>query len=394
MTKGLAGPMLMCVLVMFIGLLTGGATTAGNNRDAVVYGIGVSTDPYGESTPRGFGVASRILEGQVAKDEVRRPGLGWYPGPSWLDAQRIIVPRSMPPFSPPLIFRFRTGTLERVGPAPLRPLELRVIWSPAGTRIATEPVVIVECGKGGAKPGLTCWRDGGVVYVARADGSRRRVVWRGHLVGWAPDGRLLVADRGYSRYLAIDLARAKGRELIPRQRLQRFASVRGTIDGKPIWSADRRFIAAYASFFWPKKVQRQKVNTFVIARADGRVIRLVSSRYVISMLTWSPVGHRLAYTTSGFPNPHELFVLDEPGTRPRKIFGTSARHFDWVTWSPDGRHLLLDDANWGFDPGRPGRRPPGRWMIFDVATSNLTRELARLGGRPIWCCPEGSYVTR
>lgn len=392
MTKGLAGPMLVCVLVVFIGLLTTGATAAEDNRDAVVYGIGISTDPYGESNPRGFGVASRILEGQVAKDEVPGLGLGWYPGPSWLDAQRIIVPRSMPPFSSPVIFRFRTGTLERVGPAPLRPLELRVIWSPAGTRIATEPVVIVECGKG-AKPGLTCWRDGGVVYVARADGSRRRPVWRGHLLGWAPDGRLLVANRGYSRYLALDLAGGSVREIVPGDRLRRFAGVRGAIASRPIWSADGRYIAAYAGFFWSKKERGQRVNTFVIARSDGRVIRLVSSRYIISMLTWAPVGHRLAYTTSGFPNPHELFVLAEPDELPRKIFGTSRRHFDWVTWSPDGRHLLLDDVNWGFDPGRPGRRPPGRWVVFDAATGKLNRTLARLGGQPIWCCPDGSRVT-
>ena len=388
MTKGPAGSLLVCMLAVFLGLWTAGATAAGDSRDAVVYGIGISTDTYGQSHPRGFGVATGILDGGVAKDEIRSLGLGWYPWPSWLDTERIVVPQRAP-FLPPLIFRFRAGALDRVGRAPLRRLELRAIWSPDATRIAIEPAVFVDCGQG-----ARCTRDGGVVYVARSDGSRRRLVWRGHLVGWAPDGRLLVSDRLYTRYFALNLPGGSTREVVPRQRLQLFARVRGGIDSKPIWSADRRFIAAYASFFWPKKVRRQKVNTFVIARADGRVIRLVSSRYVISMLTWSPVGHRLAYTTSGFPNPHELFVLDEPGTRPRKIFGTSARHFDWVTWSPEGRHLLLDDANWGFDPGRPGRRPPGRWMTFDVATGNLTRELARLGGRPIWCCPEGSYVTR
>jgi hypothetical protein len=352
-------------------------------RDAVLYGIGVSTDPYGESRPRGFGVATGILAGRVRKSEVVSAGLGWYPM-SWLAGGRIVVPRRAPPFRPPLVFRFRAGVVRRIGPAPLRPLELRGIWSPDARLVATEPIVVADCGRG-TRPGLTCWREGGVVYVARADGSRRHGVWRGHLAGWAPDGRLLVADRRYSRYLTLDLATGRTRELVTGDALRRFAGVRGAIDSKPIWSADRRYLAAHAGFFWPKKERRRRVNEFVIARADGRIVRLVSSRYIVSMLAWSPVGHRLAWTTSGFPDPHELFVLDQPDARPRKIFGTSNRHFDWVTWSPSGRYLLLDDAKWGSD---------GRWALFDVASGKVAQVLPRLGGRPLWCCPEGASVTR
>ncbi len=103
--------------------------------------------------------------------------------------------------------------------------------------------------------------------------------------------------------------------------------------------------------------------------------------------------HQLAWTTSGFPNPHELFVLDHPTGTPHKLFGTSDRHFDWITWSPDGHHLLLDDANAGFDPARPGRRPPGRWRLLDTQAGDTVRTFPGLGGAPIWCCPANNYVT-
>ena len=38
-------------------------------------------------------------------------------------------------------------------------------------------IEVVDCGKG-AKPGRTCWRDSGAVYVARADGFAQ--IGQGH----------------------------------------------------------------------------------------------------------------------------------------------------------------------------------------------------------------------
>lgn len=359
------------------------------DTDAVLYGIGLSTDPYGRSRPSGFGMATGLLEGNLRKAEVRERGLGWFPGPSWLDASRLLVPRRAPPFRPPLVFRVRAGRLERLGPAPVRRLELKAIWSPDGKLVATEPTMVVDCPKG-AKPGLSCWRDSGVVYVARADGSGRREVARGHLGGWTPDGRLLLTDERGEEYRALNPSTGRETAIVPRAAVARAARVRRAGVGRPVWSADRRYVAALAGVAWPKR--RGITATIVVARADGRVIRLITSRYIISMLAWSPRGYRLAWTTSGFPNPHELFVLDEPTKKPRKLFGTSDRHFDWINWSPDGRLLLLDDANFGFDPDRP-RRPPGLWRLLDVQGGGTFRTFPRLGGRPLWCCPVNSYAT-
>jgi Tol biopolymer transport system component len=113
---------------------------------------------------------------------------------------------------------------------------------------------------------------------------------------------------------------------------------------------------------------------------DGKIVRLLRSRYEISMLALSATGQRLAYTTSGFPAPHELFVVDRPEAQPRRIF-TAARHFDWITWSATGRWLLLDDEH------------AGKWQLFD-ASAGTVRSLPRLVGRPLWCCPQNKFSGR
>lgn len=81
------------VVLAVIGLLMTGCSNTSDKgaeprRDpsvsgAVVYGIGVSTDPYGSSARLGFGVASRLGEDDFAKVEVR--GNSWCPErASWL----------------------------------------------------------------------------------------------------------------------------------------------------------------------------------------------------------------------------------------------------------------------------------------------------------------------
>lgn len=149
--------------------------------------------------------------------------------------------------------------------------------------------------------------------------------------------------------------------------------------GPPRWSADRRYIAAFVAGKWPKKANA--VHGFVIARADGTPIRVITSPYLISMFAWSPRGHALAWTTSGFPDPHELFVLDDPVAKARRLFATSARHFDWIAWSPEGRRLLLDDEN------------ADRWRLLPTGGRRSAKTLPRLGGRPLWCCPVNAYST-
>lgn len=345
--------------------------------DLILYTIGASTDPYRASSPDGFGLARFRNERFTRVDEVRNAQLGWFEGAAWLDRRRIVVPRGAPPFRRRLIFRLDESGLVREPPLPLPPRDTTVAFSPGGKSIASEPV---EPCKSGQKTVWECYRQTGEIYLQRADGSGRRLLSRGHLDEWTPDGRLLVTSVDYNKpYAALDVATGERSLPLDPRKLAAFAGTTGiAVVGTPRWSADGRYIAARLSARSPRK---HTTSALVIADATGKPLRLLRSRYVISMFAWSPTGHRLAYTTSGFPDPHELFVVDSPRAPARPVM-TTKRHFDWVTWAPDSRRLLLDDpveSLWWLVPAQ---------APYDFVAS------PRLGGRPLWCCPVNAYATQ
>jgi WD40-like Beta Propeller Repeat len=344
---------------------------------AILYSIGVSTDPYGGSSPRGFGVVTSFGTARQRNHEVRNRGLGSFGGTDWIDQERILVPRKAPPFRRPLVYRFSGGQLQRVGPSPLPLLEAGQAWSPDGRWIASEPI---ERCKKDQRTIWECYRNSGRIYLYHADGSHRRALGPGHFDHWTPDGRLLVTDtvRG-DLYASLDVRTGKRTLPIAPRRVADLARRDKVGVGPPRWSADRRYLAARIGASWPKKAKI--MGALVVAHADGRPIRIITSPYIISMFAWSPVGHRLAYTTSGFPDPHELFVVASPEAKPVRLFSTGARHFDWITWSPDGRLLLVDDEH------------ANVWRLMPSAGPRRIRALPRLGGRPLWCCPVNAYGT-
>jgi hypothetical protein len=354
------------------------SSSAMAHTGAVLYTVGVSTDPYGNSSPGGFGVVTGFGSAGEMKDEIRSRDLGFFAGAEWIGERRILVPRKAPPFRPPLIFRLAGGNLVREGPSPLPPLDAQQEWSPDGKLIASQP--IEPCAPN-QRPRWKCYRQGDEIYLQAADGSRRRVLANGHFDSWTPDGRLLVVvgPRGaFYHYRALNVR--SGRRTLPLspERAAAAAGLQRAALGPPRWSADGRYIAAMVAGKWPKKLN--VFTAVVIARADGQPIRVITSPYVISMFAWSPRGHRLAWTTSGFPTPHELFVLDDPSGKPRRLFAADP-HFDWIAWSPDGQRLLLDDEH------------AGRWLLVSATARKRVEERARLGGRPYWCCPVNAYAT-
>ncbi len=346
------------------------------SRGAILYTIGLSTDPYVYSAPGGFGVVTGFGTNQQRKAETRSDDLGYFGGADWIDDGWIVVARDAPPFRRQLIFRFEAGRLERVSPSPVPPLEPAQAWSPDGRLVASEP--IEPCKKTQAKIS-SCYRGSASIFVERADGSDRRKVTAGHFDGWTADGRLLVTDPSWNAsYRALDTETGAVSFPIPPDRVATLARVPAARVGPARWSADGRYIAAHVDVAWPKT--RKIRSAVVLAHADGRPIRFVTSRYIISMFAWSTIGHRLAYTTSGFPDPHELFVVDEPTAKAKRLFATE-RHFDWVTWSPDSRWIVLDDEH------------KDLWWLLPTSGARKFRALPRLGGRPLWCCPVNSYAT-
>jgi hypothetical protein len=358
-------------------LATRGSSSEPFESGVILYSIGLTTDPYGHSNPGGFGIVEGVRTAAADRVEVRAPGLGSFGGADWIDEQRIAVVPRAPPFRTPLIYRWADGRLAHAGRSPAPPRDTSQEWSPDATLVASEP--IARCDRAQALE--RCYRQSGRVYLQRPDGTDRRLVARGaHLRGWTPDGRLLlVGDRAPWRYRAFEPQ--TGRSTIPlsARAAGRRIGVGGLTLGVPKWSADGRYMAAFLAARWPKSTGT--FGALAVAFADGRVIRAVTSRHSISMFAWAPVGHRLAYTTSGSPDPHELWVVHGPTMSPRRIFTTAARHFDWITWSPDGRRLLVDD---------PLAR---RWLLVDPDELDRPRAVPRPGGRPLWCCPVNAYTT-
>lgn len=371
---------LLLAVVAAAGCSGGGFETEPGPTNAILYTVGASTQPYGRpAAPRGFGIVSRIGSEDSETVEVHGRGLGSFAGATWIDDRRILVPRGAPPFRAPWIYRFDERRVERIGPSPLPPLHTKQAWSPDGRLIASEP--IAPC-KPSQKALWECYRQPGRVFVQRADGSgRRRVVTGGHFNGWTPDGGLLVTDLNFhAPYEVLDVRSGERTLPLSAARVAALAGRRRVHLDAPRWSADGRYLAAIVTGNWPAGAHVSM--GIVIAAADGRPLRLVTSPYVIPMFAWSPRGHRLAWTTSGFPDPHELFVLDEPAADPVRRFVTRARHFDWFTWSPDARWILVDDAS------------ADAWRLLRSSGQGHVRTLPRLGGLPLWCCPVNAYALR
>jgi hypothetical protein len=352
------------------------SSSATADAGVVLYTRGASTDPYGKSSPSGFGVVLGFGTAGERVLELRSRDLGFSGSAQWIGRDAILVPRKAPPFRRPLIFRLRAEKLVREGPSPLPALDTQQEWSPDGRLVASKRIEPCEPDQ---RSLWKCYRQTDEVYLQAADGSGRRAITNGYLSGWAPDWRLIVTAGGAHHYVVFDLRTRKTTVPLSIRRVAAFAGVWRATLGPPRWSSDRRYIAAMLAGKWPKA--DNAVHGFVIARADGTPIRVVTSPYVISMFAWSPRGHRLAWTTSGFPDPHELFVLDDPKEEPRRLFATGARHFDWITWSPDGRTMLLDDEN------------ARRWLLIAAAGAKRLEKRTRLGGRPYWCCPVNAYAT-
>jgi hypothetical protein len=365
------------LVLALLSLLGCGNEDPQEERDRpIAYGIGVSTDPYGRSRPKGFGVVAELSAENPVKAE--RRGSNYFASAAfWLDDRHLVVPRARRRGEPPqlLRFRYRNGSLQDEGPIALRRSPAGFAWSPERDRIAYQPALRCELPAG--SPSNVCYRPGGRIFVARGDGSDEHRAVSGGLWGWTPDGLLVYGRVNQLRTLDIEtghdqplLSGRKARSLAPR------------LDHgleSPAWSRDGRYVAALGRLFYGRRTRRDRVSTIVVARRDGRVVNLVHSPYIISMYAWSPRRNRLAYTTSGFPEPHELFVIDIPGGKQRRIYATK-RHFDWITWSPDGAKLLLDDEH------------AKRWRLIDASGTGRIQSFPRLGGRPLWCCPGNSYA--
>lgn len=335
--------------------------------DAILYGLGLSTDPYGRSQPRGIGVVSIVGSALSRSVEISQHRLQ---PDFWIDQGRMVAAApGRKGMRKNLIVEFHSGRLTK-------PRKLAVptpVWdvavSPDGTKIAYEPI----------KERKNGYTSGNRVIVQRFDGAERRVVAQGSLAGWTPTGEVLFWDdpSQSGTLMTLDPRTDVKTLLFSGSEVAAAARRAGPTEvGDPVYSADGEYMAAVASVRWQRG--NRNLFTIVILNGDGKVVRFVTSRFAISMFAWSPTGHRLAYTTSGFPNPHQLFVLRSPNAEEVKLF-SKREHFDWVTWSPKSERLLLDDEQ------------EDRWLLMRADGRGRRISFPRLGGRPMWCCPLSNF---
>ena len=336
----------------------------------VAFIIGASTDPEnGNSRPRGFGVARDLLGGHPQVVKARLP---WGPsGITWLTPDKLVLSGLRRRRSAGAIYTERDGRFMSLQALPLGRQEWEFAVSPDEAWVAAVPYV--SCGQ-------RCIRPGRSIFVERPDGRDRRLVARGVLHGWTPDGRLLVfrgsnTSFATGTYVAVNTHSKRSTRLISSYRVAAFAHVHYAALDDLAFSHDGRYVAA--------RVALSGKSAIVIARVNGGITDWITSKVIISMLAWSPRTDELAYSTSGFPSPHELFVVSSPAARPRRIL-SQRPHFDWLTWAPNGRWILIDNEHLG------------EWEVLHLVghrhvaqlggAAVPTTRLPRLGGMPTWCC--------
>ena len=190
------------------------------------------------------------------------------------------------------------------------------------------------------------------VEVMNADGSGRRVVGRGFLPAWSPDGsrlaywapwNLKLADSSTSRLVALDLRTGK------REQFLRVAEP----EAAPAWSPDGSQLAFVAP-------HGRKPLVGLVSVKDGRFTRLAS-----------PASHSYGryYYTSAAPSP--------------------------VAWSPDGRSIVYTDAS-GELASVPTTGGSPSVLISNAALAAAAATVCRPGGmcsqlNPAFS-PDGSMI--
>ena len=199
---------------------------------------------------------------------------------------------------------------------------------------------------------------------------------------WSPDGSLLAIASG-----AYDVVRGEalqdGLIHLVRPATGAMRSLEAT-DGavELTWSPDGRYIA-YAGIDRTAGDDQRVLR--VIDVETGRQ-RALTARYGILHgigPVWSPDGETIAYQRGGFGGEHSEVVLLTPGDlsdgsmRPREVVvpvtdrGSSERLDPYrVTWSPDGRYLLM--MAWG--------GPPNGLLAVPVEPSMPTIVLSQMDG--------------
>jgi hypothetical protein len=351
------------------------------SHDVVFFGVGASTNPDVGSAGSGIAVAEGLLTGHptvVARND------RWVAAPDgqWLAGMRLLANRKTTAgfTGSDDIVELRGNRFERVA-ALSEPFSLTwlSIVSPDGRLVAA-----TEGFHAGAN-GLL--RQGRLTAVSSLTGQNKRTLrLGGPLLGWVGAERL--AFLRHNRLEILDLrgdapTRVVSLAQLARDSGARRASIPPSVSAQ--WlagSADGTLVAVPLELTYAGPHPLRRGGVVALVRISDHAVRLIRSPLHISMFAFAPRGDRYAYTTSGFPDPHELWVGSGIKQPAKRIYFTPYQHFDWITWSPDARWLLVDDQLNG---------PMPLWRVIPSDARGKPRTLPRLGGHPLWCCPAQAF---
>jgi len=208
------------------------------------------------------------------------------------------------------------------------------------------------------------------VYLIANDGTRETVVVRhpAHdiLLGWAPDGRLIIgSDRGGTMSawaIGIRDGRAHGAPALLKRDLWRVLPLGMTRQGSLVYGIITSVSDAYVAMIDPRSGRVQSTPVPITSNAPG----------FHQGVDWSPDGERVAMLTRLGATPVDdrmsaLTILSLRGgdvrqTRPELGYINGA-----IRWAVDGRSILA-----------PGRDKKGRQGLFriDLRTGGTTTVLA------------------
>jgi Tol biopolymer transport system component len=254
-----------------------------------------------------------------------------------------------------------------------------------------EPVVVGEPIDVSTLEGRIVLSSDDDVYTANADGTDAFRVT--HKEGpefdaaFSPDGRWIVyrdSLRGYNRDDEIFVVRADGSRA-------RSVSRDPANDWGPAWSPDGSTIVFNSD--------RDGGMSGYLVDPDGRNLRRIPTDLWVEYPAWSPDGTRIVFMGGpGGPNEYDLWTIGIDGSDPVQLtdaFGSDG----WPAWSPDGTRIAFtsvrDDCSYSDEPDCRTTREPDDlhrdvWIVNADGTG--LRRVTLESGQFVTWSPDGRYL--
>lgn len=231
----------------------------------------------------------------------------------------------------------------------------------------------------GGGPHSIVFTRGAVLFVRESNGAEHSLGIYGTNPVWSPDGRSIAFEFGPDIYVAR--RDGSGRRVLVRNAMH------------PAWAPDGRI--AYTS------TRGGNLDVMVADTGGGNARRLTRGLGVDETPSWSPDGRRIAYTSQRWCSIRtiatcstQIFVMDADGTHKRRL--TSG----WMNsvrprFSPDGRRLVWLRAYLDYYDNIVRAIPSSGYVVVVARATGGDPHAVTASGVPTWAptfSPDGSAI--